>query len=261
MKTRIMGILNVTPDSFSDGGKYRALPQALTHAERMISEGADIIDVGGESTRPGSEPVTLQEEMDRVLPVVEQLVKMNTRISVDTTKSELAHEALRLGVGMINDVSGLQYDPALADYVAQYNAELVIMHMKGVPKTMQEEPYWQDIVRDIKAFFQDQVSLALNRGVKKEKIILDPGIGFGKRLVDNVDVLKNIGEFKAMGFPVMIGASRKSMIGMISGAEIDDRLAGSLAIACIASLRGADILRVHDVAETVQALKVINEIW
>jgi dihydropteroate synthase len=162
---------------------------------------------------------------------------------------------------MINDVSGLQYDPALADYVAQYNAELVIMHMKGVPKTMQEEPYWQDIVRDIKAFFQDQVSLALNRGVKKEKIILDPGIGFGKRLVDNVDVLKNIGEFKAMGFPVMIGASRKSMIGMISGAEIDDRLAGSLAIACVASLRGADILRVHDVAETVQALKVINEIW
>jgi dihydropteroate synthase len=199
--------------------------------------------------------------MDRVLPVVEQLVKMNAKVSVDTTKAELAHEALRLGVDMINDVSGLQYDPALADYVAQYNAELVIMHMKGVPKTMQDEPYWQDIVRDIKVFFQDQVSLALNRGIKKEKIILDPGIGFGKRLVDNVDVLKNIVEFKALGFPVMIGASRKSMIGMISGAEIDDRLAGSLAIACIASLRGADILRVHDVAETVQALKVINEIW
>ena len=261
MRTRIMGILNVTPDSFSDGGKFRALPEALAHAGKMISEGADIIDIGGESTRPGSDPVSLQEEMDRVLPVVEQLVKMNAEISVDTTKAALALEALRMGVDIINDVSGLQYDPNLAGYVAEFDAKLVIMHMKGIPKTMQEDPFSHDIINDIKVFFQEQLALALNRGVKKENIILDPGIGFGKRLEDNTGIIKNIDIFKDMGYPLLIGASRKSMIGMISGADTEDRLAGSLAIACVAARRGTDILRVHDVAETVQALKVIEEIW
>lgn len=261
MKPRIMGILNVTPDSFSDGGKFRALPEALVHAERMIADGADIIDIGGESTRPGSDPVSLQEEMDRVLPVVEKLVDMNAEISVDTTKPELTLEALRLGADIINDVSGLQYDPKLAEYVADYNAKLVIMHMRGTPKTMQEDPYSDDIIHEIKVFFEEQSALALNRGVKKENIILDPGIGFGKRLIDNKQIMKRINEFKEMGFPLLIGASRKSMIGMISGAKVADRLPGSLAVACVAMQRGADILRVHDVAETVQALKVIEEIW
>ena len=261
MKTRIMGILNVTPDSFSDGGKYRALPEALAHVERMITEGADIIDVGGESTRPGSDPVPLQEEMDRVLPVVEQLVKMSVDVSVDTTKPELALEALRLGVNMINDISGLQYDPKLAEYVAEYDAGLVIMHMKGNPKNMQDDPFSDNIVSEISVFFEEQCALALNRGVKKENIILDPGIGFGKRLIDNTQIMKNIDVFRELGYPLLIGASRKSMIAMISGAGIADRLPGSLALACVAAQRGVDIIRVHDVAETIQALKVIKEIW
>ena len=261
MRPRIMGILNVTPDSFSDGGNFRALPEALDHAEKMVVQGADIIDIGGESTRPGSFPVSLQEEMDRVLPVLEHLVKMNVETSVDTTKPELAFEALKLGADIINDVSGLQYDPKLAEYVAEFNAKLVIMHMKGTPTTMQDAPFSEDILQEIKVFFEEQIALAVNRGVDKNKIILDPGIGFGKRLSDNTDILKSIGQFKKSGYPVLIGASRKSLIGTISGAEINDRLPGSLAIACVAAQRGADILRVHDVAETIQALKVIEAIW
>jgi len=261
MKTRIMGILNVTPDSFSDGGRFRALPEALAHAEKMIAEGADIIDIGGESTRPGSASVSSQEEMDRVLPVVEQLVNMSVEVSVDTTKPEVALEALRLGADMINDISGLRYAPKLAEYVAEYNAKLVIMHMKGTPRSMQDNPQYEDVVREINVFFEEQCALALNRGVKIENIILDPGIGFGKRLVDNVQIIKNIQKFKALGYPLLIGVSRKSMIAMITGAEVADRLPGSLALACVSAQQGADIIRVHDVAETIQALKVIEEIW
>lgn len=261
MKTRVMGILNVTPDSFSDGGLYSDLSEALAHAEKMIEQGADIIDIGGESTRPGSDPVSLQEEMDRVLPVVEKLIDLPVEISIDTTKSKLALEALKLGADIINDISGLQYEPDLADHVAAHDAKLVIMHMKGTPKTMQQDPFSIDIISEIKQFFEMQISVALTRGVKAENLILDPGIGFGKRLEDNVRILKNLSAFKDLGYPLLIGASRKSMIGLITGAEVPKRLSGSLAIACVAAQRAVDIIRVHDVPETVQALKIIEEIW
>ena len=256
-----MGILNVTPDSFSDGGLFRDFPEALSHAEKMMEQGADIIDIGGESTRPGSDPVSLQEEMDRVLPVVEKLVDADVEISVDTTKPELARQALNLGADFINDISGLQYDVKIAEYVAQNHAKLVIMHMKGVPKTMQDDPFSNDILNEILSFFRTQAELAIRSGVKKENIVLDPGIGFGKRLEDNVQIIKNLNIFKDLGFQVLIGASRKSMIGMISGANVHDRLPGSLAVACVAAQRKVDIVRVHDVPETLQALKVIEQIW
>lgn len=261
LKTRIMGILNVTPDSFSDGGLYSNLPKALTQAEKMIEAGADIIDIGGESTRPGSESVTLQEEMDRVLPVLEKLLAHDVEISVDTTKPELAFEALKMGADIINDVSGLQYGTLIAEHVAKYNAKLIIMHMKGIPKTMQIDPDSKDIISEITSFFKDQTKVALEKGVKEENIILDPGIGFGKRLDDNIRILRELEKFQDLGFPLLIGASRKSMIGAICGVEVEQRLPGSLAIACVAAQRGTDIIRVHDVAETVQALKIVEHIW
>lgn len=261
LKTRIMGILNVTPDSFSDGGLYRNLPKAVSQAEKMVEAGADIIDIGGESTRPGSDPVSLQEEMDRVLPVLERLVSFDVEISLDTTKPELALKALKIGASIINDVSGLQYDTMIAEYVAEYNAKLVIMHMKGIPKTMQNDLGSKDIIEEIKRFFEKQTRVALERGVKKNNIILDPGIGFGKSLEDNIRILRELELFLDMGFPILIGASRKSMIGAICDAKVDERLPGSLAIACVAAQRNVNIIRVHDVAETVQALKIIESIW
>ncbi|RKY56627.1 MAG: dihydropteroate synthase [Candidatus Neomarinimicrobiota bacterium] len=261
LNTQIMGILNVTPDSFSDGGLYRKLPEAVVQAEKMIEAGADIIDIGGESTRPGSEPISLQEEMDRVLPVLDKLADHDVEISIDTTKPKLAHEALKRGADIINDIYGLQYGSLIAEYVAKYRAKLIIMHMKGIPKTMQLDPDSKDIIQEITNFFKDQSKIALEKGVKKDNIILDPGIGFGKRLEDNIRILKELKTFQDMGFPLLLGASRKSMIGDISGAKVTQRLPGSLAIACVAAQRGVDIIRVHDVAETVQALKIIENIW
>ncbi|MEA3391897.1 MAG: dihydropteroate synthase [Candidatus Marinimicrobia bacterium] len=261
LKTRIMGILNVTPDSFSDGGLYRNVPEAISQAEKMVEAGADIIDIGGESTRPGSESVSLQEEMDRVLPVLEILLGHDVEISIDTTKPELALKTLKMGADIINDVSGLQYSTLIAEYVARYNAKLVIMHMKGVPKTMQVDPDSKDIISEITDFFKDQTKVALGKGVKEENIILDPGIGFGKRLEDNIRILRELEKLTTLGFPLLIGASRKSIIGAICDAEVEQRLPGSLAIACVAAQRGVDIVRVHDVAETIQALKITEHIW
>lgn len=261
LKTQIMGILNVTPDSFSDGGLYRELPQAIAQAEKMIEAGAQIIDIGGESTRPGSESITLQEEMDRVLPVLEKLTTYNVEISIDTTKPELAYYALKMGADIINDISGLQYGSLIAEHVAKHHAKLIIMHMRGVPKTMQVDPNSNDIIREIIEFFNGQSKIALDKGVKKDNIILDPGIGFGKRLEDNIRILKEFEIFRDLGFPLLLGASRKSMIGEICGSAVGERLPGSLAIACVAAQRGANIIRVHDVAETVQALKIIENIW
>ena len=199
--------------------------------------------------------------MDRVLPVLEILTAYDVKISIDTTKAELAHQALKIGADIINDISGLQYSSMIAKYVAEYDARLIIMHMKGVPKTMQIDPDSKDIIYEVKSFFQEQSKIALEKGVKKENIILDPGIGFGKRLEDNIRILKELETFQVLGFPLLIGASRKSMIGDISGASVDCRLSGSLAIACVAAQRGVNIIRVHDVAETVQALKIIETIW
>jgi dihydropteroate synthase len=261
MIPKLMGILNITPDSFSDGGKFRGKTEAIAHAYKMMEEGADILDVGGESTRPGAECVSLQEELDRVMPVLEEIVKWDVDISIDTSKYEVAREALRLGVNILNDVSGLQFDSRLADLAAEFHAKLIIMHMRGIPKTMQENLESVDIIERIQVFFEEQTKLAVTRGVNKNNIILDPGIGFGKTVDDNIKILKHIDRFRALGFPVLIGASRKSMIGAITGAEVNHRLPGSLAVACVAAQRGAEIIRIHDVAETVQALKMIEKIW
>lgn len=259
--TQVMGILNVTPDSFSDGGLFQNTEDACIYAEKMVEDGANIIDVGGESTRPGSDPISLQEELDRVMPVLERVVSLKTKVSIDTTKAEVAHEALKLGVKIVNDISGLQFDETIALHVAEYDANLILMHMKGVPKTMQVIPSSKDIIQEIYRFFQRQTQIAINAGIKKENIILDPGIGFGKRLEDNIAILKNLDTFLNLKYPLLIGASRKSMIGDISGAGIVDRLPGSLTIACIAAIRGVRFVRVHNVAETVQALKVLKNIW
>lgn len=260
-KSLIMGVLNVTPDSFSDGGKFLSKDKALEHAGRMVEAGAQIIDIGGESTRPGSEGVGEIEEIARVMPVLEELVKFVPVVSIDTTKYKVAKEALRLGAGIINDISGLQYDPRLADLAAESGAGLVIMHMQGTPGSMQDKPRYGSIIEDISEFFTEKVVLAESRGVKAEQIILDPGIGFGKSLEDNIEIFRHLDEFVGMGFRILVGASRKSMIRDLTGAPVDKRLGGSLAVACMAVAKGAHIVRVHDVFETAQAIRVFNEVW
>ncbi len=258
---KIMGILNVTPDSFSDGGMFLDPRKACARAEQMVEEGADILDIGGESSRPGSDPVPLQEELDRVLPVLEWAVRLGVPVSIDTTKAAVAKEALALGAQIVNDISGLRFEPGIAELVARHHARLIIMHMRGVPKTMQEDLAPGDIMEELLQFFQEQTETAIRSGVDRKNIILDPGIGFGKRLEENIDILKNLSILVNLGFPVMIGASRKSMIGHITEAPVGDRLPGSLAIACLAAVRGAGIIRVHDVAATAQAINVLRRIW
>jgi len=258
---RVMGILNVTPDSFSDGGQYVTADEAVKHAGEMVRNGADIIDVGGESTRPGSKPITAGEELSRILPVIEKIRDFTPLISVDTTKYEVAEQALKLGAGMINDISGLHYDQGLADLAAERDAFLVIMHMRGRPETMQNNPVYSSLVDDIKNYFKDAVRTALSAGVRKEKIILDPGIGFGKTTEDNLEIIRRLKEFKETGYSVLLGASRKSVINAVSKSNVNNRLGGSIAIACAAAHMAADILRVHDVYESTQALKVYSRLW
>ncbi|MFA6619130.1 MAG: dihydropteroate synthase [Candidatus Neomarinimicrobiota bacterium] len=261
MFPKIMGILNLTPDSFSDGGMFFSKSEALFHAEAMVKDGADIIDIGGESTRPGSSLVPLQEELDRVMPVLEEVVNWDVEVSVDTNKAEVARLSLELGVDIINDISALTFDESLVDHVVKHEAKLVLMHMRGIPRTMQKDLKKVDIIPEVLQFLKSKSDFALSKGVKQKNIILDPGIGFGKDLEDNINIIKHIAVLKELGYPLLIGASRKSMISMIAEADIDDRLSGSLAIACVSAQRGVDILRVHDVAETIQALKVIEKIW
>lgn len=266
-RTIIMGILNVTPDSFSDGGKFYSTDVAVKHAIQMEKEGADIIDIGGESTRPGSKAISLNEEMNRVIPVVEELVKkIKIPISVDTYKSEIAKKALDLGASMINDISALRGDKNLASVVADYNVPICLMHMKGEPRNMQINPVYDDVVREIHDFFKERSEYAISSGIKKEDIIIDPGIGFGKRtgkgIEDNWEILRRLSELKDLGFPIMIGASRKTFIGNICGDDkplpVTDRLEGSLAAACLAVANGANIVRVHDVKETRRCIDIVD---
>ncbi len=250
----IMGILNVTPDSFSDGGKYVDLDAALKHAREMAEEGADIIDVGGESTRPGANPVPLEEEMERVLPVIEAIAReVDVPISVDTYKAPVAEAALEAGAVMVNDVSGLRFSPEMADVVARHRAWVVVMHMQGTPRDMQEAPYYKDVVEEIHEFFQERIRFAEKHGVPREKIILDPGIGFGKRLKDNLALFQGIPRFLSLGCPIMVGPSRKSFIGNILGLPIQERLEGTLAAVAIAVFQGAQVIRVHDVRPAKRA--------
>jgi dihydropteroate synthase len=266
-QTLIMGILNITPDSFSDGGNYTNLDNAMSYAATMIQQGADIIDIGGESTRPGAKPVTQKEEIDRVLPVIDELLsKKKIPISIDTSKAKVAELAINHGAGMVNDVTALRKDKTMAAIVSEYHVPICLMHMKGMPKNMQKNPAYIDIIKEIKQFFKERVQFSLKHQIKKNQIVLDPGIGFGKRtgqgIEDNCIILNQLYEFKSLGYPLMIGASRKQFIGNICGKKNPlpphDRLEGSLAAACIAALNGANILRVHDVKETRRCLDLID---
>lgn len=254
----IMGILNVTPDSFSDGGRFAQPDDAIRHAEKMAAEGADIIDIGGESTRPGAISVSETEELSRVIPVVYELAQRGYILSVDTVKPAVAEAALEAGAHIINDISGLRAAPEMGQIAARYSAGYVLMHMQGEPRTMQVNPQYNDIVQELYSFLEDAVQLAVASGLHRENLIIDPGIGFGKNLAHNLTLFRNLEKFTEMGVPVMLGASRKSFIHMISGASVSERLAGSLAAAVYGRLKGVSLFRVHDVAETKQALAVLT---
>jgi len=253
-----MGILNVTPDSFSDGGRYNSTDAAVERGLEMVEEGADIIDIGGESTRPGSERVSEETELKRVLPVIEKLLyyKPDIVISVDTYKSQVAAETLKRGALIINDISALRYDEHMPSTIKDYNASVILMHMKGDPKTMQNEPYYDDVIGEITAFLKERGSFARENGITQ--VIIDPGIGFGKRLEDNLDILNSLSSFKKLGFPILLGASRKSFIGKISGGDKDERLEGSIVAAALGIINGASIVRAHDVAETKKAVSLAD---
>lgn len=250
----IMGILNVTPDSFSDGGRFLSPDAAVERALAMEKEGADIIDVGGESSRPGAEPVPVEEELRRVLPVLERLRgKLRIPISIDTTKAEVAEAALRAGASIVNDISALRFDPAMAPLVAKFGAGLVLMHMLGTPKTMQQAPHYEDVVTEVRDFLAERAQYAQSQGIPREAIAVDPGIGFGKTVEHNLELLRRLPELVELGFPVLVGPSRKSFIGAILGLGVEERLEGTLAACAVAVVRGADILRVHDVKEVRRA--------
>lgn len=251
-----MGIVNVTPDSFSDGGLFLDAEAAIAHARELVGEGADILDIGGESTRPGATSVTVDEELRRVIPVVEALAADGARISIDTTKAEVARRALAAGATIVNDVAAFRFDPELAAVSAEAGATCVLMHMLGEPRTMQDDPRYDEVVSDVKAFLEERLAYAVAEGVQEEKIWLDPGIGFGKTLEHNLELIKRLDEIVAIGRPVVFGASRKSFLGKLTGRQVDERLAGTIAANIIAYERGARIFRVHDVAPTVDALKM-----
>ncbi len=253
----IMGILNLTPDSFYDGGKFKNKKEAIAEAVKMEEEGADIIDIGGESTRPGSEPVSWKEELKRVMPVLKEVrKKIKIPISIDTYKSEVAKEALEEGAEIVNDISGLSFDKRMAEIVSRYNAYCVIMHIKGRPKTMQKRVYYRDVIKEIYDYLKEKIAYAEKMGIKREKIIIDPGIGFGKKLEHNIEIIRRLGEFKTLNLPILVGHSRKSFIGEILSLPPEERLIGSLAVAVISLLNGAHILRVHDVKATKQVVEI-----
>ena len=255
----VMGVLNITPDSFSDGGKYLDIKSACKRAMQMEKEGSDILDIGGESTRPGSLPVNIDDELSRIMPVIEKLKnKLRIPISVDTNKYEVASHALKQGACIINDISGLHRDKRLAGLCAEYSSGIVIMHMQGKPRTMQKRPFYKDVFKDIADYLKEGIATALSAGMSKENIIIDPGIGFGKTLKHNLSIIKNIDYFRQLGYPLLIGASRKSFLGCITGLDVGQRLYPTVAVNAIAVYCGADIIRVHDIRESVAALKVAD---
>ncbi|WP_237387250.1 dihydropteroate synthase [Xenorhabdus sp. Sc-CR9] len=255
---QVMGILNVTPDSFSDGGTHDTFDMALEHAAKMIEEGATIIDVGGESTRPGADEVSEQEELDRVIPVIEALTeRFDVWISVDTSKAVVMRESARAGVHIINDIRALQ-EPGALDAAVQTGLPVCLMHMQGQPRTMQTEPHYEDVVSEVKSFLRRQIELCVAAGIAKNNLILDPGFGFGKNLSHNYQLLAHLQELHHLGLPILAGMSRKSMIGQLLHVSPEERVTGSVACAVIAAMKGAQIIRVHDVEETVQAMKIVQ---
>jgi dihydropteroate synthase len=257
MEPRIMGILNVTPDSFSDGGEWFAYDEAVAHAHALVAEGADILDVGGESTRPGAGPVPVEEELRRVVPVVSALRDSGAQISVDTMKLVVARAAVEAGATYVNDVTAFRHEPELAAFVAESGCDCCLMHMLGEPRTMQDDPRYDDVVDDVRAFLEQRAAFAIGEGVPEQRIMVDPGIGFGKTLSHNLELLRRLDEIVALGFPVVIGTSRKSFLGRLTGRDDPhDRVAATLATTVLALERGAAVFRVHDVAPTRDALAV-----
>lgn len=255
-KTYIMGILNITPDSFSDGGNFNSVENALNHAKKMINEGADIIDLGGESTRPGHIYVDADEELRRILPVIKKLKEeINTPISVDTYKSKVAEESLKLGVEMINDIWGLQKDKDMANIIAKYDAYVCIMHNQD------KTEYEKDIIESIKEFLNKSINIALTAGIDKGKIVIDPGIGFGKTFDQNLEVLRRLSELKTLGYPILLGTSRKSVIGNVLDVEPKERVEGTIATTVLGIRDGVDIVRVHDVLENLRAAKMADALY
>ena len=252
----VMGILNATPDSFSDGGMFRTPQDALAQAERMIANGVDLIDIGGESTRPGAEPVALQEELDRVLPVIEALKNCGVALSIDTYKAETMRQALHAGVDCVNDVWALRQEGAVNAVLESSNCGIVLMHMQRDPLTMQFDPEYQDVIAEVSTFLNERAQVLIKAGVEANRIAIDPGFGFGKSLEHNLSMLKNFAAFSKVGFPVLAGISRKSMLGKLTGKNTNERIAPSVAAAIMAADRGARIVRVHDVPETVDAFKL-----
>lgn len=263
---RVMGIVNVTPDSFSDGGKFTATNLAIEHALKLAEEGADILDIGGESTRPNATPVSLQEELDRVIPVIEALVKqlkqdkqVNIPISIDTYKPQVMQAAIAAGASMVNDVRALQEDGAL-ETVAKTNVGICLMHMQGTPQTMQQNPHYADVVNDVKAFLAARLQASIHAGVATSRILLDPGFGFGKTREHNILLLQNLQSFATLGQPLLVGLSRKSVLGQVTGNDINARLYASIAASVLSAMKGAKMLRVHDVRATVEALKFVQAV-
>jgi dihydropteroate synthase len=261
-RTHIMGILNVTPDSFSDGGRHADTARAITQARLMAAQGADIIDVGGESTRPGAEPVSEDEELRRIIPVIERLAsELTIPISVDTYKSRVARKALAAGASIVNDISGLRFSLDMAGVVAEHGAAVVIMHIKGTPRDMQQNPVYTDVVAEVRSYLADSITIAVQAGVKPESILVDPGIGFGKTLEHNLTLLNRLGELRSLGRPILLGTSRKKFIGAILGiAEADRRQEGTAATIVLGIERGARVLRVHDVAPMVKVARMTDAI-
>ena len=251
-QTCVMGVVNVTPDSFSDGGKFLDQPRALDHALQLVEDGADILDIGGESSRPSATPVPPDEELRRVIPLVQAIAEQTpVLVSVDTYKAQVAAEALSAGAHIVNDITSLS-DPDMASFVAEAQAGLILMHMQGTPQTMQNEPHYQDVVTEVHHYLHTRMEVAVGQGVARRRIAIDPGIGFGKLLEHNLEILRRIEEFRSFTVPVLIGTSRKSFIGHILDRPVDDRLLGTAATVACAILRGADIVRVHDVVEMKQ---------
>jgi dihydropteroate synthase len=266
-KTLVMGILNVTPDSFSDGGSFSSVGQAVNRAKQMVADGADIIDIGGESTRPGAKAVNAEDELQRVLPVIQQLKEsVQVPVSIDTYKAKVAEKAIDAGALLVNDITAMQGDRRMVNVIADTQVHVCLMHMKGNPRTMQLDPAYDQLIHEIRLFLKERADYALFHDIPKEHILFDPGIGFGKRtgrgIEDNCEILSHLSELKNEGYPLLVGASRKTFIGNICGGKevlpTYDRLEGSIAAACVAAYNGADIIRVHDVKETRRALDVID---
>jgi dihydropteroate synthase len=257
---KIMGVVNVTPDSFSDGGEFLDPERAIAHGRELAEEGADVLDVGGESTRPGAEAVGADEELRRVTPVVEALAGDGLAVSIDTSKVAVAEAALDAGAAMVNDVTALRGEPELAGFCAERGTEVVLMHMLGDPRTMQESPTYEDVVDDVKAFLAERIEFATSEGIDGARIWIDPGIGFGKTVEHNLELHRRLGELAELGRPITFGSSRKSFIGRLTGAEVDQRLGGTIASNVIAYANGARMLRVHDVGPIRQALTVAEAI-